>query len=262
MKCPAVGDHEIILGDSRKMLACVPENSVDLVVTSPPYFNARDYSQWATYDAYLNDMRTIVRGSKAALKEGQFMVVDIAPVIIPREKRQDTSKRIPLHFHFGKILEDEGFDFYDDITWEKPVESVGNKRANAFGKHGTPLGFRPYPTNEHILVYRKHSDKPIDVNIRSKSPEARASSKVTDMTELGETWHIHPAHNKDHPAVFPDELASRVIKLYSYKGDRVLDPFLGSGTTCVVAKKEGRRCIGIEKKKEYHDLSMRRVENA
>jgi DNA modification methylase len=266
MKCPVITrDHEIIHGDSADVLDCIAPGSVGLVFTSPPYYNARDYSQWKTYDGYLNDMRVILHKAKSTLKDGHYMIVDVSPVIVkyPGEARKETGqlgRRIPLQFHFAKIMEDEGLDFIDDIIWEKPVEATDSKRGLNFYMHKNPLIYYPYPTNEHLLVYRNSIGRKAMTSVTSKVPKRiRDESKVTEEVERGETWHIPPAHNKDHPATFPDELASRVIKLYSYKEDTILDPFVGSGTTCRVAKGLGRRCIGIEKNAAYHEIALRSI---
>lgn len=246
--------NTIGLGDSEELLKDVPNESVNLVFTSPPYFNARpEYKEYLDYEAYLKKMRLIIRECHRVLSEGRFIVINVSHVLIRRTKRSESSKRIAVPFDFHKILIDEGFHFIDDIIWEKPSGAGwATSRGRRFSADRNPLQYKAVPVTEYVLVYRKNTDKLIDWHIR-KHPKQDLieESKIEDDYEKTNIWKIHPAHSKDHPAVFPVELAEKVIKYYSFKEDVVLDPFAGIGTTAKAAFKLGRRFVLFESNKEY-----------
>ena len=121
-----------------------------------------------------------------------------------------------------------------------------------------PLQYKPVPVTEYVLVYRKHTDRLIDWSIRNHPDQKTVKeSKIQDGYEKTNIWKITPAHSKKHPAIFPDELAEKVVQYYSFKNDVVLDPFAGSGTACRIAHKLGRRFCYVEQKDEYvHDFKL------
>ncbi len=245
--------NDIILGDAETVLKDLPEESVDLVFTSPPYFNARpEYSEYQTYEEYLNKMQRVLKGLHRVLKEGCFIVINVSPVLIPRESRNKMSVRLPIPFDFHRILTEEGFDFLDDIVWVKP-EGAGwaSSRGRRFAADRHPLQYKPVPVTENLLVYRKHTDKLIDWNIRQHDPEIVKESLVEDPYEVTNVWNIQPRNDKAHPAVFPHALAERVIRYYSFKQDVVLDPFAGSGTVGYACARLGRKFILIDSNPEY-----------
>lgn len=248
--------NTVALGDAEEVLSEMPLESVDLVFTSPPYFNARpEYAEYLEYNDYLAKMKRIIHQCYRVLNEGRFFVINVSPVLIRRTSRSESSKRIAVPFDFHRLFIEEGFDFIDDIIWQKP-EGAGwaTGRGRRFSADRNPLQYKPVPVTEYILVYRKHSEHLIDWSIRNH-PDKKAveDSKIEDGYEVTNIWRITPAHSKKHPAIFPDELAEKVIKYYSFKKDVVLDPFGGSGTTARMAFKTGRRFCYIEKKEEYVD---------
>ena len=241
--------NTVALGDAEEVLANLPECSVDLVFTSPPYFNARpEYSDYVAYNDYLEKMRKIIRGAHRIMNEGRFFVLNVSPVLLRRASRNEASRRIAVPFDFHRLFIEEGFDFIDDIIWEKP-EGAGwaTGRGRRFAADRNPLQYKPVPVTEYVLVYRKHTDKLIDWHIR-KHPmqEDVEKSKIQDGYQKTNIWKITPAHSKKHPAIFPEELAENVIKYYSFVNDVVLDPFGGSGTTARVAHRLQRRFAHIE----------------
>jgi len=158
---------------------------------------------------------------------------------------------VPFDFH--RIFIEEGFDFIDDIIWVKP-EGAGwaSGRGRRFSADRNPLQYKPVPITEYVLVYRKHTDKLIDWHIRNHpDKEIVRQSKIPDGYERTNIWHIKPAHSKHHPAIFPTELAERVIRYYSFKNDVVLDPFAGIGTVGEAATRLSRRFVLIEINPEY-----------
>lgn len=249
--------NTIAFGDSELVLQEMAANSVDLVFTSPPYYNARlEYSDFISYEDYLLKMRKIIQAAHRVLNDGRFFVMNVSPVLIRRNSRSEASKRIAVPFDMHRVFIEGGFDFIDDIIWVKP-EGAGwaTSRGRRFAADRNPLQYKPVPTTEHILVYRKQTDKLIDWNIRSYPDQKIVKdSKIDDFYDRTDVWRIKPAHTKKHPAIFPVELAEKVIKYYSFKTDVVLDPFAGIGTVGQVAIKLGRRFVLIENEKKYIDV--------
>lgn len=246
--------NTIAQGDSEKMLQELPAGSVNLIFTSPPYYNARpEYTDYVTYEEYLLKIRKIIQNAHRVLAEGCFFVMNVSPVLVRRASRSEASRRIAVPFDMHRLFVEEGYDFIDDIIWEKP-EGAGwaTGRGRRFAADRNPLQYKPVPVTEYILVYRKHTDKLIDWNIRAHpQKELVNESKVGDDYERTNIWRITPAHDPRHPAIFPMELAEKVITYYSFKGDVVLDPFAGIGTVGKAAAKLGRRFVLLEQNPDY-----------
>lgn len=252
--------NTILLGDSEDTLADLPAESVDLVFTSPPYFNARpDYTEYAAYEDYLAKIGRIVNQCYRLLSEGRFFVINIAPVLLRRAHRNQSSQRIAVPFDLHSVIIREKFQFIDDIIWEKPSGAgwaTGRGRRFAADRH--PLQYKAVPVTEYVLVYRKQTDRLIDWNIRNH-PDQKAvlDSRIDDDYERTNVWRIPPTSSKEHPAIFPKELADRVIKYYSFKGDVVLDPFAGIGTVGESCVANGRRFVLAEMAPTYMEIIRR-----
>lgn len=246
----------IALGDAVDVLEEYPRDSMQLVFTSPPYFNAKpEYHESLGYEEYLDLLRNVFTKCHAVLSEGRFLVVNTSPVLIRRAHRQASSRRVPITYDIHRILDEIGFDFIDDIIWQKP-EGAGWHlgRGRRFAADRQPLQYKAVTVTENVTVYRKRTDKLIDWNIRHHpDQEAVKRSRIADGYDRTNIWRIHPASHRRHPAVFPDALAERVIRYYSFRGDMVLDPFAGTGTTGRVAHILGRRFTLIEKSPDYFD---------
>jgi DNA modification methylase len=246
--------NTIILGDSESMLLELPAGSVDLVFTSPPYYNARpEYTDYITYEEYLLKLKKIIQNCHHVLSEGRFFVMNVSPVLVRRANRSEASKRIAVPFDVHQLFVSEGFDFIDDIIWVKP-EGAGwaTGRGRRFAADRNPLQYKSVPVTEYVLVYRKKTDKLIDWSIKAHPQrDLVKESRIPDDYERTNIWKIKPAHDKRHPAVFPLELAQKVISYYSFKNDVVLDPFAGIGTTAIAAIKLKRRFVMIEENPEY-----------
>lgn len=239
----------ILDGDSAKTLKKIPDGDIQLVFTSPPYYNAREYSDYINYQKYLNDMKNVFIECNRILEEGRFIIVDISPVITKRPGREYESIRYPIHYDFHKILLEAGFYFVDEIIWVKPEPSVPN-RVGGYCQTLNPLSYKPNCITESIMVYRKNSSFLLDKNIKkyTANPNYTPNDNVIDRSNV---WEIAPASSKDHPAVFPEELCRRVLKYYSYEGDVVLDPFAGIGTFGSVAYSMNRIPVMCEINKDY-----------
>ena len=256
--------NTIALGDSEELLREMPNECVDLVFTSPPYYNAKpEYAEYVTYEDYLRKMQRIIHECARVLNEGRFFVINVSPVLLRRASRSEASQRLAVPFDFHRLFMEEGFEFVDDIIWEKP-EGAGwaTGRGRRFSADRNPLQYKPVPVTEYVLVYRKKTDKLIDWHIR-KHPDQQAvqDSKIEDGYEVTNIWKITPAHCKDHPAVFPQELAEKVIQYYSFKNDVILDPFAGTGTTMRAAIRLQRRFAMLEQEPKYVDLMKQTIQS-
>ncbi|MCI0490888.1 MAG: site-specific DNA-methyltransferase [Blastocatellia bacterium] len=245
------------LGDCVELIDDMPAASVDLVFTSPPYFNARpEYSEYEEYEQYLLKMRQVIKRIHRVLNEGRFFVMNVAPVLLRRANRNESSRRIAVPFDLHRIFIEEGYDFIDDIIWVKP-EGAGwaTGRGRRFAADRNPLQYKAVPVTEYVLVYRKRSDLLIDWYIRNHPDrEAVAASKIGDDYERTNIWHIQPKTNSKHPAAFPLELAEKSIGYYSFKNDVILDPFAGSGTVGAAAAKLDRRFVLFEINPDYVEI--------
>ncbi len=254
---PSPLNNSIIEGDAIDVLETLPKESVDLVFTSPPYYNAKpEYAEYSTYEEYLELMRKVIQGCHNVLSEGRFFVLNVSPVLIRRASRNESSKRIAVPFDFHRLFIEEGFDFVDDIHWVKP-EGAGWTfgRGRRFSADRNPLQYKPVPLTEYLLVYRKHTDRLIDWNIRNHhNQDLVQESKIEDGYEVTNLWKINPSRFKGHPATFPVELAEKVIRYYSFKQDVVLDPFGGSGTTGIASLNLDRKFVMIERESKYIEV--------
>ncbi len=244
--------NTIVNGDVRDILKIIPDESFHLTFTSPPYYNARDYSIYPSYEAYLRFLEEVFQETYRTTKEGRFLIVNTSPVIVPRISRSHSSKRYPIPFDIHHFLMQMGWEFIDDIVWMKPEYSVKN-RIGGFQQHRKPLAYKPNSVTEYLMVYRKQTDKLIDWNIRQYDNKVVEESKVIDGFESTNIWQICPKSDKIHSAIFPVELCKRVVEYYSFKGDLVFDPFGGSGTLGRTAKSLGRKFFLAEKEPKYFE---------
>ena len=242
--------NTVIHGDVEKVLKHIPDDSIHLTFTSPPYYNARDYSIYPSYKEYLQFLERIFKEVHRVTQEGRFFVLNTSPIIISRISRAHSSKRYPIPYDIHPLLMKMGWEFIDDIVWIKPEASVKNRNAGFF-QHRKPLGYKPNAVSEMIMVYRKKTDKLIDWNMKQYDDKTTISSKVLEKYETTNVWKIDPTFDKVHSAVFPVELCNRIIKFYSYEGDLVFDPFGGSGTFGHAALKLKRSFLLTEKEQKY-----------
>ena len=161
--------------DCKEGLAKLESNTIDLCITSPPYYNAKEYSQWETYEDYLKEMKEIFIKVFNVLKEGRMCCVNISVIIEPRKKRSEESKRIPIPFHFVGLMEDIGFKFLEDIIWVKPEGSAKN-RGGRFFQDRQPVQYKPNIINEYILIFQKPMKGLIDKILKSYDQEKKEKS--------------------------------------------------------------------------------------
>lgn len=247
--------HTIIFGDARNMKE-LPDNSVHLVVTSPPYFNAPfDYPDlFKNYDDYLDLLKDIAKEIKRVLVQGRVACFVVQDVRIE-------GKLYPIVADLIKIFTTEGFTYRDRIIWKKPEGYIRiSRRSGVLVQHPYPMYFYPDNIYEDIVIFQKGK-----YNYDKKDE----SSKIDVNEFLREKWYLSvweitnvlPVKGRleEGIAAFPEEIPYRLIKLFSYRGEVVLDPFLGSGTTLKVAMELGRIGVGYEIDLELMDVIKRKV---
>ena len=239
--------NKIICGDSEKILKEFPDNSVDLILTSPPYNFGLDYEKLEDairWEHYFDKLFRIFKECIRILKFGGRIAINIQPLF---------SDYIPTHHIISDFFRGEGLIWRNEIIWEK---NNYNCKYTAWGSWKSPSS--PYfkYTWEFIEVFAKG-----DIKKKGKRDNADITEEEFKRWTVAK-WSIAPEKDMKkygHPAMFPEELAYRIIKLFSFKGDLVLDPFNGAGTTTVAAKKLGRRYVGIDISHEYCEVAERRL---
>lgn len=147
-------DSKILQGDSENVLLEIENNSIQLIFTSPPYYNAREYVDYNSYNEYLAKMKRILLQCNRVLEEGRYIVINVSPIITKRAGRNFESIRYPIPYDFHKLLQETGFYFIDEIIWIKPEPSVPN-RIGSYLQNKKPLTYKPNCVTETIMVYRK-----------------------------------------------------------------------------------------------------------
>ena len=244
----------MLRGNNVETLKRIKEQQVNLIFTSPPYYNAREYSDYNSYSAYLKEMKKTLLECYRVLEDGRFIIINVSPVITKRPGREFESIRYPIHFDFHSILVESGFYFIDEIIWIKPEYSVPN-RVGGYQQTRMPLSYKPNCITESLLIYRKKAPFLLDKNIKKYNKDL--ANLKEDSFEKTNCWYISPKSSKNHPAVFPEELCEKVLNYYSFKGDVVLDPFAGSGTLGRVAIAMDRIPLLCEKNFNYIKLLER-----
>lgn len=254
-----MSEQRFICDDVLSGLDSIDDKSVHLIVTSPPYFNAKNYDnfeRWEAYDDYLNWCRIWMKMCSQKLKEGRMFSIVISPIIVPRKKRSERSKRYNIPADLHSIFSDMGFWFVEDITWVKP-EGAAINRNQRFSIDRHPLQWKANPVTESILVYQKPTNKLNGHIIQEYNGKDRIKGKFV----RSDVWRINPDTQSDHPAPFPIEIPYRLVKYYTWSDDLILDPFVGSGNSALAAKQLNRNFIGIDKSENYISMSQDRVKN-
>ncbi|HME56243.1 MAG TPA: site-specific DNA-methyltransferase [Candidatus Lokiarchaeia archaeon] len=241
--------HELIVGSCEEMKE-VESNSVHLMVTSPPYFNAPfDYEDlYDDYQKYLDMLKNVAGEIYRVLEEGRIAILNIDDMLVKGEK-------YPITADATRIFLDAGFRYRDRIIWKKPEGYLRiSKRSGVLLQNPYPMYFYPDNLLESIIVFQKGR-----FDYKSVSQELKEGSRI-DKEEfqkkkwfmtLWEMTNVLPNSKLEkNIAAFPEELPYRCIKLFSFKGDTVIDPFAGSGTTMKVARDLGRNSIGFEINKD------------
>jgi len=257
--------HDLYLGDARDMSSLSSE-SVHLVLTSPPYWTLKEYRRSQgqmghieDYEKFLHELDKVWEHCFRVLVPGGRLICVVGDVCLSRRKNKGRHTVVPLHSSIQEHCRRIGFDNLAPIIWNK----IANAAYEAEGNGGGFLG-KPYEPNavikndiEFILMERKPG------GYRSPSVPARVLSVISSQSHkewFQQVWTgITGASTKNHPAPFPIQLAERLIRMFSFVGDTVLDPFMGTGTTNLAAARWGRNSIGVEVDPHYYQLACRRI---
>ncbi len=260
-----------IYSHSSEKMPEIEDDSIALTVTSPPYWNAIDYDThaedktrhyrtrtyaqgYSDYAEYFDWLAIIFDEVWRATKPGGFCAIVIGTVLLE-------GRLYPVPFDLTARLTQHDWLFHQDIIWHKCTAGV--KRAGVSIQKPFPGYYYPNIMNEYILIFRKPGPK----IYHQRSPQEKADARfpinrLFTMDVANNIWHIAPVppNTLDHPAPFPEEIPYRLISMYSYPGDLVLDPFAGSGQTTKVAKYLGRKFAGYEVIPKYAELAKARLE--
>ena len=239
----------LICGDSRDM-SMIPPNSVQLMVTSPPYNVTKEYDEDLSLQEYLNMLRGVFSETYRVLAPGGRAVINIANV--------GRKPYIPLTSYVNMIMLELGFLMRGEVIWDKSASAGSSTAWGSFKSASNPC---LRDVHEYILIYSKGSFK-LD---RTKQERAEGRDDTIEKQEFIDLtksiWRFPTASAKriGHPAPFPNELPRRCIEFYTFKGDVVLDPFIGSGSTACAAKSTGRNYIGYDISQDYIELAEQRI---
>lgn len=256
--------HELVLGDARVASELEPE-SIHLVVTSPPYWTLKRYHEHeqqmghvTEYDVFIAGLDEVWRNCFRALAPGGRLIINVGDVCLSRKRNNGRHTVVPLHATIQEHCKAVGFDNLAPIIWHK----IANAKYEVAGGGGF-LG-KPYEPNavikndiEFVLMQRKPGGY--------RSPKARERILSIISAENYQAWFrqiwtdIRGTSSSAHPAPYPLEFAERLIRMFSFVGDTVLDPFMGTGTTNLACARWGRNSIGIEVDEEYFGLAKRRI---
>lgn len=258
--------HRLLLGDARCMEIVKPE-SVHLVLTSPPYWTLKEYrasrgqmGHIEDYEEFLAELDKVWTHCHRALVPGGRLVCVVGDVCLSRRKNAGRHTVVPLHSSIQEHCRRIGFDNLAPIIWHKISNAVYEV------ENGSSFLGKPYEPNsvikndiEFILMERKPG------GYRTPDTMTRVLSVISEENHrkwFQQIWTgLTGASTRHHPAPYPLELAERLVRMFSFVGDTVLDPFLGTGTTTVAAAKTGRNSIGFEVDEHYFDLAHKRIAN-
>jgi len=257
--------HVLNQGDARD-LSWIPDNSVHLVVTSPPYWTLKKYNDHphqlgdvADYEAFHDELDKVWRHCYRVLVPGGRLVVVVGDVCLARRRNKGRHLVMPLHADISVRCRKIGFDYLTPIYWHK-IANASYEVENGSSFLGKPFEPNAILKNdtEYILMLRKHG------GYRKPTENQRRKSKMTKdeyNTWFKSIWTgVTGASTKEHPAPYPVEVAYRLVRMFSFVEDTVVDPFLGTGSTTLAAIQTGRNSIGNEIDPHYFELAKRRID--
>jgi len=261
--------HRIYLGDARSMTELGSEPIIHLVVTSPPYWNLKEYphqnpsqlGNLADYGGFLAQLQSVWRRCLELLVPGGRLCVVVGDVCLSRRKAGRHSV-VPLHADISRQCVKLGLDYLSPILWYKIANAATEVQGNGAGFLGKPCEPNSVIKNdvEYILIFRKPG------GYRTPSPDQRALSVIDRQDHerwFRQVWTDVPGQVRvhGHPAPFPQEIAFRLISMFSFVGDTVLDPFSGIGTTIMAAREAHRSSIGFEIEPRYVEIAESRMQS-
>jgi DNA modification methylase len=258
----------LFTGHAAEVMKRFPPGSIDLIVTSPPYWNAVEYdhgkSPWQSYEDYLGDVQSVWLQCSRVLRPNGKLCINAPIMPIPKEVIEQHTRHLKnIAFDMEqRILAGTDLERYSLFVWQKQTSKM------MFGSYPYPGNIIENNTIEFINVYVKPGKPPkFDADVK----EANALTRTEWLDLAQQVWFMYPEDVKrdgDHPAPFPQKLPARLMRLYTYQavshfpGEIVLDPFVGTGTTCAVAKTMGRRYVGIDINPAYIKLAQDRIRDA
>lgn len=236
--------NKIILGTAENMME-LPNNSIHLMITSPPYNVSKEYDNDLSLKEYLQLLENSFKETYRVLVNGGRACINVANL--------GRKPYIPLSDYISKMMHKIGFNMRGEIIWNKAASASPSTAWGSWQSAANPI---LRDIHEYILVFSKGEYK------REKGKKENTISKEQFMEWTKSIWTMNAesARRIGHPAPFPEELPFRLIQLYSFKDDIILDPFIGSGTTAISALKSDRKYIGYEISEEYIELAEKRIE--
>lgn len=252
----------LLLGDATSALKTLPDRCAQLMVTSPPYWCIKDYDHpeqighQDTYDSYLSRLEAVWRETDRVLEPGCKVAINVGDQFL-RASEHGAYSIAPIHAEIIKQFQRmKGYLYLGGIIWQKITTTKTTGGCSWMGSIYYPRD--GYVTYEHefILLFKKNG------KARGPTLDAKEKSKLTREQRSAwfrGVWDIHPTRQDDHPAAFPLELPDRLIRMFTYFGETVLDPFAGSGTTLLAAANSGRQGIGVELNPAYGAVCKTRI---
>jgi site-specific DNA-methyltransferase (adenine-specific) len=243
--------NSIILGSCENMKE-IPDNSLHLMITSPPYNVSKEYDDDLSLNEYLNLLKSTFSETYRVLVNGGRACINVANL--------GRKPYIPLSDHISKMMIEIGFNMRGEIIWNKAASASPSTAWGSWQSAANPI---LRDVHEYILIFSKGSYG----RERTKEDQAEKQNTMTkeqfmEWTKSIWTMNAESARRIGHPAPFPEELPNRLVQLYSFTNDIILDPFMGSGTTAVVAVKTKRNYIGYDISEEYIELANNRIKKA
>lgn len=240
-----------IIASSCENMKDIPNNSLHLMITSPPYNVSKEYDNDLSLNEYLNLLKNCFTETYRVLVDGGRACINIANI--------GRKPYIPLSDYVSKIMIEIGFNMRGEIIWNK---SAGAGISTAWGSFQSASNPILRDVHEYILIFSKGNYKrERDKNEKEFRHDNITKEEFIEWTKSVWTMNTESAKRIGHPAPFPEELPNRLIKLFSFTNDIVIDPFMGSGTTAIAAIKNNRNFVGYEINKEYINLANNRILN-
>lgn len=237
--------NKFILGSAENMNE-LPDNSVHLMITSPPYNVTKEYDQDLSLKDYLTLLENSFKETYRVLVNGGRACINVANL--------GRKPYLPLSDYISKIMIDLGFNMRGEIIWNKAASA---SPSTAWGSWQSAANPTLRDIHEYILIFSKGN-----YNREGKNKQNTITKEqFMEWTKSIWTMNAESARRVGHPAPFPEDLPARLIQLYSFKDDIILDPFMGSGTTAISALKSDRKFVGYDVNQEYIDLAERRIES-
>lgn len=245
----SMNGNRLILGDCLEVMKDIPDNSIDMVVTSPPYFNLKEYSKWNNYEDYLKFIDDVFCQLSRITKQGRHVCWNIQDNL--PNPTNEGRKYFALMPDTIKIAQKYGFEWECNVIWNK-----SNATQIMLGSYPYPPTMIYRQITESICIFRKFGKADLSNKKEIDKLDKETWAKYTKII-----WDIAPQTKSEHTAPFPLEIPTRLVKLHSFIDDIILDPFGGSGTTAIACLNTNRNYICIEKEQKYFEIMEKRIES-